>query len=150
MANGDFFDSAGPLLYLFTLLQQLQGPTGTLLQSVEIGAPSNLQDRVSAFVALGEQNVKDFTMTIMARDSAYYVGFGYRVDPNQAQAELTLAAILDAFLTAIYSDRTLGGTVNSDTLVDLSLTKTPQYQKVAQQEYRIYACLVHVRQYQAR
>ncbi len=146
----DKFDSVGPLLYLVTLLTQLSGPTGTLLQSVEIGAPANLQDQISAYVALGEQQVKDFSLRVMSRDAAYYIAFGYRVGASQTPAELSLATILDAFVTAIFADRTLGGTVAGDTLVDLSLTKTPTYQKVAQQEYRTYACLVNTRQYQAR
>ena len=143
------FDTLGPMSYLLDLLTNLEGPDGsTILQSVTMGAPLAFQDRVSAFVALGEQQLSDVTFGIVQRDTSYYIGMGYRMPPNQAIAETTLAQAIDAFIVAFYRDRTLGGTVPGKIAseIDLSLAKVPAYQTVADQSYRIYALLVRVRQ----
>jgi hypothetical protein len=143
------FDTLGPMSYLLDLLTNLEGPDGsTILQSVTMGAPLAFQDRVSAFVALGEQQLSDSTFGVVQRDTSYYIGMGYRMPPNQAIAETTLANAIDAFIAAFYRDRTLGGTVPGKIAseLDLSLAKVPAYQTVADQSYRIYALLVRVRQ----
>lgn len=133
------FDSAGPLRAIAALLAALTDENGApLLQAVWIGVPSSLSNAVGAWVALSTQQVKRVASGVLQREAAYYVALTYQVTTNQQTAELAIAATIDAFLRALYADLTLGGLATQDLVIDLSLTKVPLYQKIAEMEYRVF------------
>ena len=127
-----------PLDRLITVLQALAG-----MQQVYRGVPESIGSRVSAYVALAGQRLVDKTGGLVQREARYFVGFAYRVGGAEANAENTLAALVDAFITAMLAERrsNLGGTVDSVSL-DLSLSDAPEYQPVAGQEFRVFPVLV--------
>jgi hypothetical protein len=135
------FDSTSPLTALAALLTGLSG-----VQAVHTGVPESLGARVSAYVTLAAQRVQDKAASgLLQREADYFVGIGYRVAGAEATAEADLAALLDAFIAAVYADRTLSGTVASAGL-DLTLANSPQYQAVAGVEFRVYPVIVHTTQ----
>jgi hypothetical protein len=138
------FNTAGPLQALYDLLTTLTVPG---LQRVYIGAPESFSNQVSAYVAVAGQRIVDKATGLLQREARYLVVLGYRVKDHEDTAETTLAAIVDAFVTAIYQDRTLAGW-SRVTSVDLTQADTPQYEIVAGQEYRRLPMVVTVLQSQ--
>lgn len=109
------------------------------------GAPASVGPKVSAYVTLGSQDiVAHATGGVQRRVAGFFVGFAYKVGKaagDQAAPEDALAALLDAFITAIYTDRTLGGACKTASL-DLSRANEPLYEVRAGQEFRVYPVLV--------
>lgn len=133
-------DSLGPLLKLVELLQSLTDEDDEpAIQSVTIGPPTAIPARISAYVSLGDQDVTAQTGRKIIRTSSYYIGLVYRVDQDQQRAERGLCTIVDSIFTAVYADRTLGGTVGNLGIQNLPLTKEPKYTKFAGEEYRLFA-----------
>jgi len=137
------WDTTGPFNYLYSLLAGLTG-----MQQVYKGPPESFSTQVAAYVALAGQHVADKMTHTLQREANYFIGFVYRVDQAQDTAELTVAGLLDAFITAFFADRTLGGTALSAQL-DLSLANEPRYEVIAGQEFRVYPVRVTVRQMQS-
>jgi hypothetical protein len=133
------FDSAGVLSALAAMLGGLDG-----MQQVYIGAPESLSKRVSAYVAVGgnTQPISDRITGVLSDERAWFVGFGYRVADAERDAELALAAFVDAFARAFYANRTLGGLIQSNPRLDFSLTRDPRYEVRAGQEFRVLPVLV--------
>lgn len=134
------WDSAGPLNHLNTLLAGIAGVGQTTK-----GIPESVGARVSASVSVGGQRLEFDAFKILERMAGYFVEFAYRVQGNEGAAEDQLATFLDAFLTALYADQTLGGTCEWIE-TDFSLTSDPQYRPTAGQEFRTFSFVVWARQ----
>lgn len=130
------FDLAGPLNRIVAILTGLTG-----MQAVSVGVPESLGTRVSAYVTLGGLRVADKATQLLQREQRYYVAFAYRVAGAEATAEADLMAMVDAFIAAIYADRTLAGTARGVT-VDAGLADQPEYRTLAGQEFRVYPIVV--------
>lgn len=135
------FDSGAPLAQIVTILEGIAG-----VQEVTTGVPESFGHQVAAFVTLAGQTVRHFATNSLEREARYFVGLGYDVAGAEETAETTLAAIVDAFILAVYADKTLGGTVKSADL-DLSPSNSPDYQPIAGAEFRMYPVLVLTKQY---
>lgn len=134
------WDSAGPLNALNTILAGIAG-MGTTYK----GIPETVGTRVSASVSVGAQRLEFDAFHILERMAGYFVEFAYRVQGNEGAAEDQLATFLDAFLTALYADQTLGGTCQWIE-TDFSLTGDPVYRPTAGQEFRTFVMVVWARQ----
>lgn len=144
MAASSPFDTAGPLQYLATLLGTL-APAG--LQRVYIGAPESFSNQVSAYVAMTGQRVIRKNTGLLQREARYLIVLGYRVKDHEDTAETTIAALVDALVSKLYLDLTLGGwSLSLD--IDLTQADTPQYELAAGQEYRRFPLVVTVTQQQ--
>lgn len=110
------------------------------------GVPESIGKRAVAVVTIGGQRIDYDAMHILAREVGVYVEFAYRVaETDQAAAEDTIAGWLDAFLTAVYADQTLGGACEWCDL-DFSLMNDPTYRPTAGQEFRLAPVMLWARQ----
>jgi len=125
---------------LEAIVDLLEGISG--LNAVQKGAPESYSKSVTAHVTVGGQRVVDKAGGLIQREARYFIAFAYRVQGAEATAETALAGIIDSFITAFYADRTLGGTVNANTLLDMSGADEPDYRPVAGQEVRIFPVVV--------
>ena len=134
------FNSAAVANQLVTILSGLPG-----MGAVQIGAPVNVGPQVSAYVTLGGQTVTRKTTGTTRRRSRFFCLLVYRLDGAETTAETTLMNLADAFMDALHSDATLGGTV-----LDLEATSAaadePDYQVRGGKEYREYPIIVTVTQ----
>lgn len=126
---------------LKTLISGLAG-----IGSVQIGAPTSWDKRVSAFVGMGSQQESRKTAGTTARDGRFFVVFAYRVDGAETSAEETLMDLVDAFIAAVQADLTLGGTCRQLD-VDTGMADEPDYAFRAGQEFRQFPIVVTARQY---
>lgn len=134
-------DTAGPLNYLYTLLQGLSG-----IQTVYKGAPANIGNKVAAYVTLAGQKPIRKADSVIMRTAEYFVGFTYRVDGAPDTAEAEIAALLDEFEAVLFNDLTLGGH-SQQTDLDFSLSRDPRYHLFGGTEFRVYPVIICVRQY---
>jgi hypothetical protein len=72
---------------------------------------------------------------------SYRVTFVYETAGMLADAEVTIAELLDAFTGKLLTDRTVGGTLE-EVHIDATLADTPRYADVAGIEYREYPVLI--------
>lgn len=126
---------------LKTVLVGLSG-----MGAVQIGVPVTASKRVTAFVVAAGQVVTRKTTGTTARDARYNCTLAYRVDGAEVTAETTLMDLVDAFITALEADQTLGGVCKS-LEIDLTLADTPEYFIRAGKEFREYPVIVTLRQY---
>lgn len=126
------------------LVAILTGLSG--MGAVQIGAPESVGPRVSAYVTMGSQSTPRKTTGTVARDARYFVCLTYRLDGAEATAETTLMGLVDAFLTALHADLTLGG-ICQGLEIDTGLADTPEYQARSGKEYREYPLIITARQY---
>lgn len=132
------FNSGAVANQLVAVLQGLSG-----IGAVQIGAPESVGPRVAAYVTLGSQTTSRKTSGTMLRETRFFCMFAYRVDQAEATAETTLMGLVDAFLTALNADLTLGGTVNSLEASSQGADE-PDYQLRSGKEYREYPVIVTV------
>lgn len=130
-----------------TVAQQLVTILGGLsgVGSAQLGVPESIGRRVYGIVTAAGQSIVSKTTGTLRRSARYNCTLVYRVDGSEATAEEALMDALDAFLTALYADRTLGGRCK-DLTIDASLADTPEYQLRAGKEYREYPVIVTVMQ----
>ena len=134
------FNTKGVLTQLETIVSGLAG-----VQATYIGVPQSLGNAVCAYITLGGQRPFDKAGGLRQREMQYRVVFAYRVAGDVATAEETIADLLDALETALYADRTLGGTVES-LEADFSAASEPRYVATAGMEFREYPVAVIVKQ----
>lgn len=131
------WSTSGPLTQLVTILGGLSG-----LQSVHTGVPESFSHQVSAYVTAGAQLVDNKASGgLMQRMLAYRVALCYAVDGAEATAETTLCGLIDAFTDALFTDRTLGGTLESMEF-DATDAADPIYVKVSGEEIRMYVMTI--------
>lgn len=131
------WSTAAPLNRLLTILQGLSG-----LQSAQIGVPESFDRRVTAYVTVAAQDIDNkSTGGQMQRIQAYRVAFCFALDGAEASAEAAIADLLDAFMDAIFTDRTLGSTLER---VEVNATEAddPVYVRVSGEEIRQYVLYV--------
>jgi hypothetical protein len=127
------WSTPGPFTALATLVAGLIG-----VQWSQVGVPESVPAQVGAYLTLGGQQVDNkATGGLMQRRLSYRVVFCYALDGAETTAETTIAALIDAFIAAIFADRTLGGTLESLD-VDASEADQPRYVGVAGAEFREY------------
>lgn len=118
------------------LLVILEGMTSSGLQSASIGVPEWPETLVAAYVTLGGQVLSNKTTGgQMQRTLSYRVVFVYATGSAEATAEITVAALIDGLLDAIYADRTLANTMESVEF-DASEADRPLYALITGQEFR--------------
>jgi len=133
------WSTVGPLNALVTLLGTL---SGSGLQTVYTGVPESFSHQVSAYVTAGAQEISNKTTGgLMQREQSYRVVFAYAVDKAEATAETTVCALIDAFVNAVFADRTLGGTLEA-LVVDASGADDPVYIRVSGEEIRSYVVVI--------
>lgn len=136
------FDTAGGAQALLTIVQGLS-------VGGQIGVPETPGARMYCSVTAAGQVYQKITLGANAgktsRDTRYNLTMVYRLDGNEAAAELALMAKLDliAAALAIGTETGHGMVVAFDT----GLADTPDYQLRAGKEYREYPILVTLRQY---
>lgn len=136
-------DSVAILEQLQTTLQAVITAEAGLANAVTIGVPESPPAKIFGYVTLGSQSTERAATGIFERTTRIMVMLGYRVNGAEATAERDLSAVVDAFVTAIYADLSLGGAVQSAT-VDSSAADDPDYQLRVGQEYREYPMIVSV------
>lgn len=131
------FNTVQPLDRLAVLL------TNAGAQNVKKGVPEAYSHKVSAFVTFVGQEIVDKAGGLLQREARYYVEIGYKVKGAEDTAEVSLAAIVDSFITGFYADRKTGlaGTAESCSL-DLTVSDRPEYTPVAGSEFRVYPLVV--------
>lgn len=136
------WDIRAAMIELVDLLETIPAltPSGTV-HMVNVGEPLTIPSRVSAFVKLGAMPFGPRKTTdLVRREGELLVWFGYRVQGAPADAELTLADVVDTFLEFFLEDRKtlrLGGTVESMD-VDTSAASAADYSQIGGQEFRLY------------
>lgn len=122
--------------YIATLVGSLSG-----VQQVYIGAPESIGARVSAYVTLGDLTPQPKANQVASRNPQAMVTFVYKVAGAEQTAELIICDLVDALTTAVYADRTLGGTSQSAEM-DMGLNNQPAYMATASGEFRRYVVLI--------
>lgn len=131
-------DTPAALTALVALVQGLSGMQGT----VYVGVPESFATATGAYVAIGDLTISDKTTgRNMQQEQEFLVVFGYRVKGAESDAETKVATFKDAFVRALFHDRTLGGAVDSSSLLP-GLASTPQYLAFAGAETRLYPLMV--------
>jgi hypothetical protein len=133
-------DSGAVAVALKGVLEGLSG-----LAAVQIGAPTHIGPRVSAYVTMGSQATVRKSGGITQREGRFFCMLAYRVDGAETTAETTLMGLADAFMEALHADLTLGGVV-ADLTADSAAADEPDYQLRAGREYREYPVVVTVTQ----
>lgn len=140
------FDATAPLQALKTMVAALPG-----MQDTYIGIPASLDAKVVATVTLAGMPIEDRGSAQLIRKGRYFITFGYRVDDDSTDAELTLAALVDALVAAWKADRTLKDANGVDTCrsctLDFHLADRPEYQMDTAQENRVYPIIAECTQY---
>lgn len=133
------WSTTGPLSALLTLLGDL---SGSGLQSAQAGVPEAFSHQVTAYVTAAGQVVENkATGGLMQRELGYRVVFAYAIDGAEQTAETTVCSLIDAFLDALFADRTLGGTLER-LAVDASGADDPVYTRVSGEEVRQFEMFV--------
>lgn len=109
----------------------------------QLGVPESISTRVYGMVTASGQTITSKTTGTIRRQARYNCTLAYRMDGGEAAAEEAMMDILDAFLDALYADRTLGGRCK-DISVDATLADTPEYQIRVGKEFREYPVIVTV------
>jgi hypothetical protein len=135
-------DFNATLAYLETLLAGLDS-----LQAGGAGVPTALTNKISASVSQGGLVTDDKTTQVLAAARRYVVVYAYRLDGDERAAEYALGDFMAELITAIYADRTLGGTA-TNVAIDDSITRMPEYAPVLGQEVRQYRLEVRATQRQ--
>ena len=127
------WSTSGPLNRLVTLVTALTG-----IQHVYIGVPEKPANQVCAYITIGGQTVIEKTTGGQAqRTVGYRVVFVYALDGNESAAELIVADAIDAFMSALLADRTVGGTLER-IMIDATEADRPQYALMSGEEFRQY------------
>lgn len=130
------FNTKAVATQLKTLAAAVSGVGGA-----QIGVPESVGKTIQAIISGSGQSINDKTTGTNRRQARYNVTFTYRLDGSETTAEESLMDVIDAFLVALFADRTLGGNCkNID--VDLTLADTPEYQLRAGKEFREYPIVV--------
>ena len=129
-------------------MQALQTLVAALpnMQTTYLGIPASRTGRVVSTITLAGAVLENKGAGQLIRHCRYFITFGYAIDQDTAPAELTLAALVDAFVAAWKVDRTLGNTCASCTL-DFHMADRPEYQMDAAQENRVYPIIADCVQY---
>lgn len=135
-------NASAPITAIAAMLTATAG-----VQAVYTGVPESMSHRLSAFVAMAGQRIRDKATGLLEREARYTVGLGYRVKGAEAAAELALAAAADAFTLAFYADRDLGGSVLSASLGETG-SDAPLYYDIGGEEYRVFPMLIITTQHQ--
>jgi hypothetical protein len=139
------FDTVAPLQRLTELLATVSG-----IRVVYTGVPKAVDADVAAYVTAGAQELTDKASGgLLQRTASYDVTLVYAVEGDSQQAELAVAAALDAFVLLLYAERaqpdsplrTLSG-------IDLTRSTSAEYLSIVGQEYRRYPIVVDVLQQQ--
>jgi hypothetical protein len=121
------------------------------MQQAYIGIPASRSAKVVVTVTLAGMPIQDKGTGSLMRLGRYFITFGYRVDQDTTDAELTLAALVDAFVAAWKVNRTLkdgtGTATCQSCTLDFHLADKPEYQMDAAQENRVYPIVAECRQY---
>lgn len=137
-----------PMQRLVAVLQAIPG-----LQTVYVGIPSGIGTATAAFVALAGQELVTEVSQILQRRARYFVCFAYSVASAPATAEPAVAGFIDAFQTAMVTERSQGmGGVSGPPIVDsvewdYALGDRPDYLPIASREFRVWPCLITVVQH---
>lgn len=134
------FNTKTVLAKLETIVRGLSG-----VQATYIGVPQSIGERVCAYITLGGQRPFDKAAGLRQREMQYRVVFSYRVGGDAQSAEESIADLLDALEAALYTDRALGGTVES-LEADFSMASDPRYVATAGMEFREYPVVITVKQ----
>lgn len=127
------WSTLAPMQALKTLVDGLAG-----VQWSQHGVPDKVSAQVGAYLTLGGQEIDNKTTGgHMQRMQAYRVTFCYALDGSEETAETTLAAVIDAFISAVLSDRTLSGTLEQ-LAIDASGADQPRYADIVGSENREY------------
>lgn len=124
------------LQYIQTLVAGLSG-----LQQTYVGAPESIAARVSAFVTIGDLTPYPKANQLAQRNPEVMVTFVYRVAGAEQTAELIVCSLVDELTTAVYADRTLGGTSQTAEL-NMGINREPAYMAIAGSEFRRYVVLI--------
>jgi hypothetical protein len=127
------FQTKAVLTKLVAIVQALSGMQGT----VGKGVPEALATRVSAYVTVAGQAYSLKVAQKAQKEGRWVVVFGYRVKGAEATAEDSLADLIDAFVTAILADMTLGGLVGRVDL-DFGGVGDALYSTISGSEFRLY------------
>lgn len=136
------FDTAAGAEHIKTILSGLSGIGGA-----QIGVPESIGPRVWGYVTAASQDIgRKTTGGLYQRDARYTATLAYRLDGAEAAAETALMGLLDAFITALLTNRLLvdGSEINA---VDTGLADLPEYVARAAKEYREYPIIITIRQY---
>lgn len=136
-------DAVGPLNRLVDVLEALPG-----MEAVYVGVPESIGGRAGAYVALGGSDVTDEATNLVQRRLRYFVGFAYAVEGHEEAAEPAIAGFLDGFQAALLTERDtrMGGLVDSVEW-NFALGDSPEYQPIAEREYRVLPVVVTVTQH---
>jgi hypothetical protein len=136
-------DAVSPLNRLVAVLQALPG-----MEAVYVGVPESLSGRVGAYVALGGSDAVDEATNLLQRRLRYFVAFAYAVEGHEETAEAAVAGFVDGFQTALLQERAtrMGGLVDSVEW-NFALGDSPEYQPIAEREYRVLPVVVTVTQH---
>lgn len=127
------WSTPGPFAALETLVSGLDG-----VQWTQVGVPESVPAQIGAYLTVGGQRPGNKTTGgLMQRDMSYRIVFCYAIDGAEQTAETTIAGLIDAFIAAIFADRTLGGTLESLS-VDASEADQPRYVDIVGANYREY------------
>lgn len=130
------FDAAAMLQYVNTMVQALPS-----LQHSYIGVSEAIDSKVNAWVTLGDCTPSPQATQTARREPEVLVTFVYRVAGDQQTAELGIASLVDEITSAVYADRSLGGT-SQNAVMDMSLNRDPAYMNVAVAETRRYIVII--------
>lgn len=131
------WDTEAPLLQLQTIGNAIPD-----LTAVFLGVPKTLPATVCAFISLGGQKTYEKAVNgLLQRDLNYRFTVGYRTDGAPADAEATVARVVDVLVSALYADRTVGNTLERMS-VDATAADQPRYTQIGGQEFRQFPVLV--------
>lgn len=122
------------------------------ISEVVLGAPSQLTERVTAYVTVGPQRfiakaANGPSGGVIEKWSYAFIVLACRITDRGpvAEAEAVIARFADTWPVALFADRTLGGVVQ-DVAIDMEIAREPDYQMRAGREWREYPCLISGKQ----
>jgi hypothetical protein len=139
------FDTVAPLQRLTALLATIAG-----IRVVYTGVPKAVDADVAAYVTAGAQTVLDKASGgVLQRIASYDVTLVYAVEGDSSQAELAVAAALDALVLLLYAERQQPASPLAGLRgLDLTRSTSAEYLSIVGQEYRRYPIVVDVLQQQ--
>lgn len=135
------FDTAGAAQAIKDLLAGIDGIGGA-----QIGVPESIGPRVYGYVTAASQGLaRKSVKGLYVRDARYTATLAYRLDGDEAGAELALMSILDKFIGALLANRRLAEG-SEITGIDTGLADLPEYVARAAKEFREYPVIITVQQ----
>jgi hypothetical protein len=136
------FDTRAGAEAILSLLSGLAGIGGA-----QIGVPESIGPRVYGYVTAASQSLsRKTTKGAYQREARYTATLAYRLDGDEAAAELALMDVLDQFIAALLSNRKLADG-SEVTGIDTGLADLPDYIARAAAEYREYPVIITVQQF---